>query len=68
MTYVRRPRQKRKGEIYDLLTGLMVLLSVCLLSWIVYLFNFPTSKLNPFPPMTPTTAPGGMVKLTSSKS
>ena len=57
VTYVRRPRNKRKGEIFDLLTGLMMLLSLCFLSWFIYLFNFPTTQLNPFPPRTPTLPP-----------
>jgi hypothetical protein len=54
VTYVRRPRNRRKGEIFDLLAGLFVLLSLCLLGWFIYLFNFPTTQLNPFPPRTPT--------------
>jgi cytoskeletal protein RodZ len=57
VTYVRRPRRKRQGEIFDLLAGLIVLLSLCLLSWFIYLFNFPNTALNPFPPLTPTLPP-----------
>jgi len=57
VTYVRRPRQKRKGEIFDLLTGLVLLLSLCVGGWIVYLFNFPTTQLNPLPPRNLPTLP-----------
>ena len=57
VTYVRRPRRKREGEIFDLLSGVFVFLSLCFLLWFIYLFNFPNTQLNPFPPMTPTLPP-----------
>ena len=54
VTYARKPRQKRKEDVYNLLSGLLFLLSFCFISWFVYLFNIPNSILNPLPPNRPS--------------
>ncbi|MCE1252657.1 MAG: hypothetical protein LWX83_03795 [Anaerolineae bacterium] len=57
VTYVRRPRRRRSADILNLLSTLVVSLSLCLLVWFVYLFNNPGSRLNPMPPVLPSLPP-----------